>query len=147
MSIILIATSSPLLFASPLKSPPIHKTSASLAIAVSGQVTSSQGTPLRGVSVTVKGTATGTSTDGRGAYSINVSGNGTLVFSFIGFITQEVSVSNQTTINVELQEELKELNEVVVTALGIKRQVKSLGYSTTEIPGSTLTESRTPNLA
>ena len=147
MSIILIATSSPLLFASPLKNPPVYKTSASLVIAVSGQVTSSQGTPLRGVSVTVKGTATGTSTDGRGAYSINVSGNGTLVFSFIGFITQEVSVNNQTTINVELQEELKQLNEVVVTALGIKRQVKSLGYSTTEIPGSTLTESRTPNLA
>ena len=88
---------------------------------VKGKVTNSKGEPLVGVSITVKGTNIGTSTDGRGNYSITVPENGTLVFSYVGFITQEVAVNNQTTINVKLQEEATALNEVVVTALGIKK--------------------------
>jgi TonB-linked SusC/RagA family outer membrane protein len=118
-----------------------------VANVVTGKVTDSKDNPLVGVSISVKGTKIGTSTDKSGNYQIDVAPNGTLIFSFVGFISQEVEVNNRSVININLKEESKELSEVVVTALGIKRQVKSLGYSTTEIPGSNLTESRTANLA
>src|SRR5665647_1105980 len=72
---------------------------------VKGKVANSSGDPLVGVSVTVKGTNIGTATDRAGNYSIDVPGNGTLVFSFVGFITQEIVVNNETTLNVKLQVE------------------------------------------
>ena len=100
-----------------------------------------------GVSIRIKNSNTGAFTDKSGDYSIDAPAQGTLIFSFVGFITQEIEVNNRSVINISLKEESKELSEVVVTALGIKRQVKSLGYSTTEIQGSNLTESRTSNLA
>ena len=113
---------------------------------VSGKITNSNGDPLAGVSVTVKGIDIGTSTDEKGIYSIVVPENGTLIFSFIGFITQEVLVNNQTTINIRLQEQTKALNEVVVTALGIKREAKSLTYSTQSVSTKELTEARELNV-
>lgn len=113
---------------------------------VKGKITNSKGDPLVGVSITIKGTNIGTSTDGNGSYSITVPENGILVFSYIGFITQEVAVNNQTTINVQLQEETTALNEVVVTALGIKREAKSLTYSTQGVNAQQLKEVREPNV-
>ncbi|HQJ20216.1 MAG TPA: carboxypeptidase-like regulatory domain-containing protein, partial [Bacteroidales bacterium] len=106
-------------------------------ITVTGKVTDSQtGEPMAGVNVVVKGTTIGTMTDASGNYSLNVPDrNATLVFSFIGYGTQEIPVEGRTTINVSLKSETIGLEEVVVTALGIKKQTKALSYSVTEVKG------------
>src|SRR5712691_1708004 len=97
---------------------------------VSGRVTSKvDGSPLPGVSVIAKGTANGTTTDADGKFSLAVSGDDVLSFSYIGQATQEIKVGSQTEINVALEEDIKSLSEVVVTALGIKREQKALGYA------------------
>jgi len=99
-------------------------------ISVAGTVTSaSDGMPLIGVSIVVKGTAEGTVSDMEGNYKINVPSNATLVFSYIGYITQEVAVAGRKNINIVMEESTETLSEVVVTALGIGREEKSLGYS------------------
>jgi TonB-linked SusC/RagA family outer membrane protein len=114
---------------------------------VNGKITNSKGDPLVGVSITIKGTNIGTSTDERGSYSITVPENGTLVFSYTGFIAQEVAVNNQTIINVKLQEETTALNEIVVTAFGVRKMKRGLVYSTAEVKGSEFTEARENNVA
>ncbi|MEO6220258.1 MAG: SusC/RagA family TonB-linked outer membrane protein, partial [Ginsengibacter sp.] len=116
------------------------------AIIINGKVTNAKGDPLAGVSIALKGTNTGTSTDGRGNYTLTIPENGTLVFSSIGYIIQEVPTNNQTTINVTLQEENTALNEVVVTALGIRRESKRLGYSTSTVNTDNITTNRTTNV-
>ena len=108
-------------------------------------VAASDQTSLPGVSVLVKGTSTGTVTNVDGAYALNVPKDATLVFSFVGFATQEVAVGNQVNIVVSLSEADAALSEVVVTALGIKKESKKLGYSTTTISAEQLTENRSPN--
>lgn len=114
---------------------------------VTGTVTSSvDGAPLPGVSVLVKGTTTGTSTDSDGRFTIAVpDNNAVVVFSFIGFTTQEVTVGTQTNLNIRMGEDLTELGEVVVTALGIPRETKTLVYATQSVKPSTLTEVRDAN--
>ncbi|MBO3098759.1 SusC/RagA family TonB-linked outer membrane protein [Gelidibacter pelagius] len=103
---------------------------------------------LPGVSVVLKGTSTGTTTDFDGNYSINVPGEeGILQFSYMGFTTQEIAINSQSTINVSLVEDVSLLDEVVVTALGIKRERKSLGYAVQEVKGEALTEARETNVA
>ena len=103
---------------------------------VSGVVTGDIGELLPGVSVVVKGTTTGVSTDFDGNYSIEVpNGESVLVFSYIGMETQEVAVGGRQTVNVTMQTSSEALDEVVVTALGISREKKSLGYSVTEVKG------------
>ncbi|GGH22744.1 SusC/RagA family TonB-linked outer membrane protein [Mucilaginibacter phyllosphaerae] len=111
---------------------------------VTGTVTAkSDKGPLPGVSVRVKGAQTGTVTDANGKFTINVSAGGnTLVFSFLGFTSQEVVVGNQSVVNVQLAESNQQLGEVVVTALGISRQAKSLGYAAQQIKGENLTMTR-----
>ncbi|MBC7919748.1 MAG: TonB-dependent receptor plug domain-containing protein, partial [Ferruginibacter sp.] len=114
---------------------------------VTGTVTSvADNTPLPGVSVLVKGTTTGTSTDATGKYAIAAPDGGTLVFSFIGFTTQEVLVGNRTAVDVGMQEDAQQLSEVVVTALGIERQEKELGYVTQKLNGEALTQARETNV-
>jgi hypothetical protein len=106
---------------------------------VTGRVTSADdGTALPGVNVVVKGSSSGTVTDAQGRYSISVGDNATLVYSFVGLTTQEVTVGNQSTIDVRLVSDVRQLTEVVVTALGIEREQKSLGYSVQEIQGETV---------
>jgi TonB-linked SusC/RagA family outer membrane protein len=106
---------------------------------VTGQVTSARdGMVLPGVNVIVKGTNIGTTTDFDGNYSLTVPTDATLVFSSLGFGTREVRVGIQDVINVELSEDLEGLDEVVVTALGISREKKSLGYATQEVDGENL---------
>lgn len=113
---------------------------------VSGNITSAKdGTTLPGVSVQVKGTNTGTTSDAEGKYSLAASSNSTLIFSYIGFKSKEVKVGNQTTINVALDEDAAALEEVVVTALGIKKEAKKLGYATSTISPAAITENRSPN--
>ena len=108
---------------------------------ITGKITSSSdGLGLPGVTVLVKGTQTGTVTDMNGIYNIEVPGNNAiLVFSYIGFESQEVTVGAQRTIDVVLLESAQELEEVVVTALGITREEKSLGFSVGSVEGENLT--------
>ncbi|MEX1239288.1 MAG: SusC/RagA family TonB-linked outer membrane protein [Cyclobacteriaceae bacterium] len=114
---------------------------------VSGRVaTSTDGVALPGVSVVVKGTTTGITTDSDGRYVINVPAESSvLVFSFIGFVTQELVVGSRTTIDVDMSEDLTELSEVVVTALGIPRETKTLVYATQQVNPAELTEVRDAN--
>ncbi|WP_316634433.1 SusC/RagA family TonB-linked outer membrane protein [uncultured Flavobacterium sp.] len=105
--------------------------------AVSGIVSDNAGMPLPGVSVLVKGTKTGTQTDFDGKYSIKASPSQTLVFTYIGMKSQEISAGS-TSVNVKLTSSSVELEGVVVTALGIKKEKKSLGYASQEIKGADL---------
>ncbi|MCD9019419.1 SusC/RagA family TonB-linked outer membrane protein [Parachryseolinea silvisoli] len=117
---------------------------------VTGKVTSAtDGAPIPGVSVIIKGTSVGTSTDTEGKFTLTApsAANDVLVISFIGFATQEISVQDRTNIDVVLKEDATELNEVVVTALGIERDRKSLGYSVTEVKGEQFTQAREINVA
>lgn len=115
-------------------------------ILVRGKVISGEGNPIEGVSVMLKGTKTGSITDAGGMYSIPVPDDAVLIFSYVGFVAQEVIVKNQSTINVVLQKENAALNEVVVTALGIKRETKSLTYSTQSVDANDMTEARELNI-
>src|SRR5690606_27221542 len=102
---------------------------------ISGRVTAEvDGEPLSGVSVVVTGTTTGTATDESGVYSIVVpSGSQTLTFSFLGYTPQTVTVGSSNSINIALTLNASELTEVVVTALGIERQKKELGYAASTV--------------
>ncbi len=111
-------------------------------------VDAASGLGLPGVSVVVKNTTKGTTTDFDGNYNIEVSNAGSILqFSYLGFTTQEIAVKGQTVINVSLIEDVSKLDEVVVTALGIKRERKSLGYAVQELKGEGLTEARETNVA
>lgn len=115
---------------------------------IKGTVTDAKGMPLPGVSVKLKGGTAGASTNGEGKYSISIpDGSGTLVFTFMGFVAQEVAVNGRTAIDVVMKEQSQDLSEVVVTALGIKREKKSLAYSVTEVNGGDLTQARENNVA
>jgi TonB-linked SusC/RagA family outer membrane protein len=114
---------------------------------IRGKVTDADGNqPIPGASVSVKGSATGTTTNNNGEYSIQGSSNGTLVFSFIGYLPQEVAITNQPLVNVALTLENKQLSTVVVTALGIRRDQKSVGYATQQVKGDNLTLTKEQNV-
>ena len=112
---------------------------------ISGTVSDTSSLPLPGASVLIKGTASGTSSNFDGKYSIEVSQGQTLVFTFIGYTTQEIIVGSSNTLNVSLQEDTSALDEVVITALGISRDKKSLGYATQEVQGDQLTVVKSGN--
>src|SRR5688572_16230143 len=115
---------------------------------ISGNVSDSDGQGMPGVNVIVKGTTAGTTSDADGRYNlaVNESGSVILVFSFIGYATQEVDAGTRTTVDVTMAEDVRELNEVVVTALGIERSTKALQYSVTEVGGENFTKARENNL-
>jgi TonB-linked SusC/RagA family outer membrane protein len=114
---------------------------------VTGKVTAADdGTALPGVNVLVKGSNSGTTTSTDGTYSISVPANATLIFSFIGLETQEVPVGTRSVVDVRLASDVQALNEVVVTALGIEREQKSLGYAVQEIKGENLTRVKETNV-
>lgn len=113
--------------------------------AVSGTVTDANGMPLPGVSVTVKGTTNGTQTDMDGKFQVQAAVTETLVFSFVGMKTQEIIALN-TSLNVKLADDATELEAVVVTAFGIKRNPKDLGYTVSSIKAEELTENSEPDL-
>jgi TonB-linked SusC/RagA family outer membrane protein len=114
MSILLLAIHDKPLFASPFKN--------FQANIVTGRVANSNGEPLVGVSVTVKGSTTGTSTDGRGNYSIEVPGNGTLVFSYVGFSTKEEPVNGRSNVEIVLTPSASELDQVIVIGYGTQKK-------------------------
>ncbi|MDQ0966298.1 TonB-linked SusC/RagA family outer membrane protein [Flavobacterium sp. W4I14] len=114
---------------------------------VKGKVTDESNVGIPGVSVLVKGSTTGASTGGDGTYSISVTSNDvTLVFKSIGFVTREVAVGGRSQVDVKLLPDSKELSEVVVTALGIKRSEKSIGYATQKVDGGALTMTKETNV-
>ena len=115
---------------------------------LTGIVSSSEdGLPIPGAIISVKGTTIGTVSDKDGVYSITVpQSSKTLVFSFMGMIPQEVAISNQTTIDVKMVSDNIVVGEVVVTALGISREKKSLTYSATEVKSSELVQANEANI-
>jgi TonB-linked SusC/RagA family outer membrane protein len=117
-------------------------------INVSGVVTDAlNGEPLPGASVIIDGTTTGTITDMDGKYSISVnSENDVLVFQFIGYVQEKITVGNKTTINLQLVQDVTELGDIVITALGIRREKKALGYSVQDISGDVVTETNPANV-
>ena len=104
-------------------------------IRVSGKVVDEKGEPLIGVSVKVDGAASGVSTDVNGMFSIDVAENGVLVFSYVGYEAKQVPVAGKTTLNVTLSPSTNNLREVVVTALGIRKDERNLGYSVSTVNG------------
>ena len=116
-------------------------------LVVSGRVTASDdGSGLPGVTVQVKGENRGTTTDANGNYQVTTPTNSTLVFSFIGYLSQEVAVGNRSTVAVTLKSSETNLNEVVVTAIGFEREKKSLGYAINTVKNEELTIGRTTNV-
>lgn len=115
---------------------------------VSGRVTSTEdGSFLPGVNVVIKGTTNGTVTDSDGNYRLSVATNGgSLIFSFIGLQTSEVAIGDRTVVDVSLALDVTQLSEVVVTAMGIERESKTLGFSVKEVKAEELTVGRTTNV-
>ena len=109
---------------------------------ISGKVVTSDNAPLSNVSVVVKGTRTSTSTDNNGSYSITAGANQTLTFSLVGYDSKDVRVGNSTTLNVKLSAVDNTLEEVVVTAMDIRRNPKELGYSVQKLKGQDLAETQ-----
>ncbi|MEO9210002.1 MAG: carboxypeptidase-like regulatory domain-containing protein, partial [Ginsengibacter sp.] len=114
---------------------------------ITGTVKNSEnGEPITGASVFIKGTNTGTTANSKGVFSMQYSGNQTLIVSAVGFNNKEVKIGpQQQLLNIVLTGKTEDLEEVVVTALGIKRQEKSLGYSTQTVTNEQLTEAMPNN--
>src|SRR5690242_17320860 len=116
-------------------------------VSVSGKVTDSDGQPLPGISVVVKGSRTGASTSNDGTFSFSAPSNATLVVSGVGFATKEVPINGQSVINITLSHSQSELSTVVVTALGISKQERKLGYSVCSSDLSQLDKAKETNVA
>jgi TonB-linked SusC/RagA family outer membrane protein len=116
-------------------------------INVSGKVVSGDDqSPIPGVNILVKGTTNGTISDAKGVYSLTAnSPNDVLVFSFVGFNTQEVIINGKTTVDVVLAVDATQLSEVVVTALGIEKSRSQIGYALQDVNGGDLVKARDPN--
>lgn len=114
---------------------------------VSGKVVSSEDQqPFPGVNIIVKGTANGTTTDVNGEFKLNVGANDdVLIFSFVGFETQEVSLAGRSQLSISLASDAKQLSEVVVTALGLEKDKAKVGYSVQSVKGQDLIKAREPN--
>ncbi|WP_158557062.1 SusC/RagA family TonB-linked outer membrane protein [Mucilaginibacter conchicola] len=113
---------------------------------IRGKVVDGKGQAVAGASVSVKGTTRGVITDANGNFSINATKGETLVVSFIGFDPTETTVGDTNPMQITLAESTKQLNQVVVTALGIRKQQRALGYSTTEVAGDKFTQARETNI-
>jgi TonB-linked SusC/RagA family outer membrane protein len=114
---------------------------------IKGVVSDQNGLPLPGVTVLIQGTAKATQTDYDGVYVIEASKGNVLIFSYIGIKTKTVTVGDSAQLNVVLAEDTQNLDEVVVTALGIKRQKKELGYAVQDVKGDQLNKVITTNVA
>lgn len=115
-------------------------------VPVRGRVVDEKEAGLPGVSVLIKGTTRGTTTNADGNFQLDVPGTASvLVFSYVGYQSKEVTVGNKTNLTIALMPESKVLEEVVVTALGIKKQAKSIGYATASVTTEEMTVNRTAN--
>lgn len=119
-----------------------------VAQVITGTITNkADGQPLPGVSILLKGTTKGTSTDGKGQFSINAPSGSSLIASFIGFKTQEIVIDSKTSLEISLEEDATALGEVVVTALGIKQDKRSVGYAVQQVKGADVTVAAPVDLA
>lgn len=125
----------------------VHAAGLSQQRAISGTIRSAIGQPLTGVSIHVKGTSRGTITDANGKFSLQVRDGATLEVSSTNYLSKEVPVTqSQSTLDIALEQDTKNLGEVVVTAFGIERQKRSIGYSQQKIDGEALTVARETNV-
>ncbi|MCV9388763.1 SusC/RagA family TonB-linked outer membrane protein [Reichenbachiella ulvae] len=114
---------------------------------ISGQVVDdSDGSPLPGVTILIKGKNGGNITDIDGKFKINAEAGDVLTFSFIGYLSQDVAVGSQSELTISLVQDTQQLDEVVVTALGIERETKSLGYAVSEVKGDNLSTAKEINV-
>ena len=114
---------------------------------IKGKVTDSDdGSGIPGVTVQVKGTTIATQTNGSGDFTINASSGQVLVFSFIGYSSKEEAVGNRSIVNVSLDTDTRALEEVVVTALGVKRSEKAIGYAVSKVDASTVIQKSEPDV-
>jgi TonB-linked SusC/RagA family outer membrane protein len=114
---------------------------------IAGKVTDEKGEPLPGVSVVLKGSKAGTATNAEGTYQLSIpDDNAVLIFSYVGYTPEEVTVGNRSNVDLSLKPDVRNLEMVVVTALGIKRDAKKLGYSTASVNTEELQTNRTTNL-
>ncbi|MBV8252921.1 MAG: SusC/RagA family TonB-linked outer membrane protein [Chitinophaga sp.] len=114
---------------------------------IHGIVKDAKGTPLPGVTVVIKGSNKGTQADANGQFKLAAKAGDVLVFRFVGYASQEITVGSSDEVNVALVEGATGLNELVVTALGIKREEKSIGYAMTKVKGNEFTQAREINVA
>src|SRR6266496_395103 len=114
---------------------------------VTGTVQDSESKPVNGATVAVKGTTRATVTNSAGNFSINAGRTDVLVISYVGFISQEIPLNNRTSLSISLvRGEGTIIEEVVVTALGIRRNPRKLGYSATQVNADELVKNRTTNV-
>ncbi|GAA3943721.1 SusC/RagA family TonB-linked outer membrane protein [Chitinophaga oryziterrae] len=113
---------------------------------ITGTVSDEKGSKLPGVSIVIKGSSQGTTSDNTGRYNIHASAKATLVFSFVGFKTTEVKIADRTAIDVFMIADNQNLGEIIVTALGIKKQSRSLGYAATSVKPEELSVNRSSNV-
>ncbi len=111
-----------------------------------GRVLDTKGSPIPGVSIRIKNATTGVSTATDGSFSITYPPNAELIISAVGYSEQQVQLSGQTNINITLSASTAQLEEVVVTALGVKREKRNLTYSTQEVKGEELLKTKEPNV-
>ena len=116
------------------------------AAAIKGVVKDETGAPLAGVTVAIKGTTTGTQTDVNGAFTLNAKPGDVLTISYIGYVSKQITVGSETYLTITIASDTKNLNEVVVTALGVKRSEKSLVYANQVVGGDQLTAVKSDNL-
>jgi len=114
---------------------------------ITGRVTATEdGSPLPGVNIVVKGTTTGTVSDAEGSYRLSVPESATtLIFSFIGLVTQEVEIAGRSVIDLPMSQDVTQLNEVVVTSMNIAREKKALGYSVETVSGNKISQVAEPD--
>src|SRR6478672_6844104 len=112
---------------------------------VSGRVTSDGGNPMSGVTVTVKGTSSVTTTNTNGDFTIRASNNQSLIFSYVDYTSREVPVGNRTEVKVNLSLNRKELDEVVVTAMDIKKTAKEVPFSVQKVEGEEIQQTQREN--
>ncbi|MGI4760863.1 MAG: SusC/RagA family TonB-linked outer membrane protein [Janthinobacterium lividum] len=124
-----------------------HGYSYAQASKIAGRITSSTNEPLIGVSIVVSGTTQGTTSDVDGNYTLTAPSDATLVFSYVGYVSQTVAAKGRSSINVIMATDNKELGEVVVTALGIKKDERKIGYAVTKVDGGVLNVARESNVA
>jgi TonB-linked SusC/RagA family outer membrane protein len=112
-----------------------------------GKITSPDGAGIRGVTIQEKGTTNAAISDAAGTYALRISNsNATLIFSYVGYATQEVPVGKDPNLSVQLVPSGRQLSEVVVTALGIKKEIRRVGYAIQEVKGEDLTKAREPDV-
>jgi len=115
-------------------------------LAIAGKITDKQGNPISGVSVFIKGTQQGTSSNENGLFTINAPANSVLTFKAVGYANHEQTIGSQTNLQIQLEAQDSEIDEVVVTAMGIQRSQKSLGYGAQSVNSETLNVNKQTNV-